>query len=65
VVARNVGVRDEQIDALERGDTKASCFSEAERAAFALTDEVMDLIEATDPTYQVIISAYGATGVPI
>lgn len=51
VVAHSVGVKDEQIAALERGDVKASCFSEAEQVAFAFTDEVMQLIEATDQTY--------------
>jgi alkylhydroperoxidase family enzyme len=48
VVGHSVGVTDEQIAALEKGEIKASCFSEAEQAAFAFTNEVMDLIEATD-----------------
>jgi alkylhydroperoxidase family enzyme len=52
VVAHSVGVTDEQLAALEKGDTQASCFSEAEQSAFAFTDEVMDLIEATDRTYE-------------
>ena len=51
VVAHSVGVKDEQIAALEEGDVKASCFTEAEQVAFAFTDEVMQLIEATDQTY--------------
>lgn len=51
VVGRSVGVTEEQMAALERGEIKASCFSEAEQAAFAFTDEVMNLIEATDRTY--------------
>ena len=51
VVAQSVGVKDEQITALERGDVKANCFTEAEQVAFAFTDEVMQLIEATDQTY--------------
>jgi alkylhydroperoxidase family enzyme len=51
VVAHSVGVKEEQIAALERGDVKASCFTEAEQVAFAFTDEVMQLIEATDQTY--------------
>src|ERR1700691_475865 len=51
VVAHSVGVKDEQIAALEREDVKASCFTEAEQVAFAFTDEVMQLIEATDQTY--------------
>src|ERR1700751_370398 len=51
VVAHSVGVKDEQITALEKGDIKASCFTEAQQVAFAFTDEVMQLIEATDRTY--------------
>ena len=52
VVAHSVGVTDEQLAALEKGDIQASCFSEAEQSAFAFTNEVMDLIEATDRTYE-------------
>ena len=51
VVAHSVGVKDEQIAALKKGDVQASCFTEAEQVAFAFTDEVMELIEATDQTY--------------
>jgi alkylhydroperoxidase family enzyme len=51
VVAHSVGVKVEQIAALEKGDIKASCFTEAEQVAFAFTDEVVQLIEATDQTY--------------
>src|ERR1700719_1708727 len=51
VVGHSVGVTDQQIAALEKSEIKASCFSEAEQAAFAFTNEVMDLIEATDHTY--------------
>jgi alkylhydroperoxidase family enzyme len=51
VVAHSVGVKDEQIAALKKGEVKASCFTEAQQIAFAFTDEVMQLIEATDQTY--------------
>src|SRR6202020_2045219 len=51
VVGHSVGVTDKQIAALEAGDIKANCFSEAERIVFSFTNEVMDLIEATDATY--------------
>ena len=54
VVGHRVGVTDEQIAALEKGEIKASCFGEAEQAAFAFTNEVMDLIEATDHTYDAV-----------
>jgi alkylhydroperoxidase family enzyme len=54
VVGHSVGVTDQQIVALEAGDIKATCFSEAEQSAFSFTDEVMDLIEATDETYAAV-----------
>ncbi|HXP41043.1 MAG TPA: hypothetical protein VN833_12255 [Candidatus Acidoferrales bacterium] len=54
VVGHSVGVSDQQIVALEAGDIKANCFSEAERIAFSFTNEVMDLVEATDETYAAV-----------
>src|SRR3984885_7137736 len=48
VVGNSVGDTEKQIAALETGAIKANCFSEAERIAFSFTNEVMDLIEATD-----------------
>jgi alkylhydroperoxidase family enzyme len=54
VVGHSVGVTDQQIVALEAGDIKANCFSEAEQSALSFTDEVMDLIEATDKTYAAV-----------
>jgi alkylhydroperoxidase family enzyme len=51
IVARSVGVSQEQIDALEIGDTESSCFSEKEKAALKFADEVVQLIEVTDATY--------------
>ena len=54
VVGHSVGVSDQQIVALEAGDIKANCFSEAEQSVFSFTDEVMDLIEAADETYAAV-----------
>jgi alkylhydroperoxidase family enzyme len=54
VVGHSVGVSDQQIVALEAGDINANCFSEAEQSVFSFTDEVMDLIEATDETYAAV-----------
>jgi alkylhydroperoxidase family enzyme len=54
VVGHSVGITDQQIASLEAGDTQANCFSEAEQSAFTFTDEVMDLIEATDETYAAV-----------
>jgi hypothetical protein len=45
-------VTDEQIAALDNGDTSANCFTNEQQAAFAFSDEVMDLIEVTDRTYE-------------
>jgi alkylhydroperoxidase family enzyme len=51
VVARSVGVTEAQIASLEKGNVRAACFTAEQQIAFALTDEVMDLIEATEETY--------------
>jgi len=53
-VGHSVGVTDKQIAALETREIKANCFSEAEQIAFSFTNEVMDLIEATDATYTAV-----------
>ena len=54
VVGHSVGVTDQQIVALEAGDIKANCFNEAEQSVLSFTDEVMDLIEATNETYAAV-----------
>jgi hypothetical protein len=46
-----VRVTDEQIAALDNVDTSASCFTNEQQVVFAFSDEVMDLIEVTDKTY--------------
>jgi alkylhydroperoxidase family enzyme len=51
VVARSVGVAEDQIASLDADDVRATCFTAEQRIAFAFTDEVMDRIEATDETY--------------
>jgi alkylhydroperoxidase family enzyme len=51
VVGHSVGVTDEQIAALERGEINACCFDEVAQAAFTFTNEVMDLIEATNRSF--------------
>src|SRR5208282_3106441 len=48
VVAESLGITQEGIDALERGDTKADCFSDAQKAAFQLAEEALELIEVSD-----------------
>ena len=51
VVAKSLGVSQAQIDALELGEMNEVCFSAPQQAAFAFTDEVMQLLEVTDATY--------------
>jgi alkylhydroperoxidase family enzyme len=51
VVASSVGVTDEQIAALDTGDIDTDSFTDEQKAALAFSDEVMDLIEVTEPTY--------------
>ena len=50
IVARSVGVSEAQIEALDRGDTAAACFTPLQRSAFTFTDEVMVRAEATPAT---------------
>ena len=49
-IGKNVGVTDEQNAALENWQT-AACFNELERAALALTDEIVRLHRPTDATF--------------
>jgi alkylhydroperoxidase family enzyme len=54
-IGRNVGVTDEQNEAL--ADWKqATCFDEVQRAALAFTDEIVDMRRPTDATFQAIAS---------
>lgn len=51
VVGHSVGVTDEQIEALDRGDVVTACFSAAQQAAFAFADEAVFMVEVSDATY--------------
>jgi len=51
VVAKSLGITQEEIDALERSDTKADCFSDAQKAAFRFAEEAFRLIEVSDHVY--------------
>jgi alkylhydroperoxidase family enzyme len=51
VVAKSLGVPQEQIDALKRSDTSADCFSDAQKAAFRFSREALELIEVSDEVY--------------
>ena len=51
VIAQSVHVTQDQIDALERQDIAASCFSDREKVALQFSKEAVELIEVTEPTY--------------
>jgi|SRR5271170_3005867 len=46
-----LGISQEEIDALERNDTTAHCFSDAQKAAFRFAQEAVELIEVSDEVY--------------
>ena len=52
-IGKNVGVTDEQNAALEDWKS-ATCFNEVQRAALALTDEIVKLPRPTDATFHAI-----------
>src|SRR5689334_18359653 len=52
-IGRNIGVTDEQNEALSHW-REASCFDEVQRAALAFTDEIVQLRRPTDATFNAI-----------
>jgi 4-carboxymuconolactone decarboxylase len=50
-IARTVGATDEQLDALERGDAGAACFSEDERLVLRFTEQVVRDAKPDDATF--------------
>src|ERR1700751_1934911 len=52
-IGRNIGVTDEQNEALENWEA-ATCFNEVQRAALAFTDEIIRLRRPTDATFNAI-----------
>lgn len=51
VVAKSLGITDEEIVDLQRGNLKSASFSAAQKAAFHFAKEVLEIIEVTDATY--------------
>jgi alkylhydroperoxidase family enzyme len=51
-IAIAVGVTDAQVQALERDEPEAECFSEDERAVLRFTTEVLRDAQAADPTLE-------------
>jgi alkylhydroperoxidase family enzyme len=54
-IGKNVGVTDEQNEALENWES-ATCFNDVQRAALAFTDEIVRLHKPTDATFDAIAS---------
>ena len=52
-IGKNVGVTDEQNEALDNWQA-ATCFNEVQRAALAFTDEIVRLHKPTDATFNAI-----------
>src|SRR3990170_6872522 len=52
-IGKNVGVTDEQNEALENWQS-ATCFNEVQRAALAFADEIVELPKPTDATFNAI-----------
>ena len=52
-IGKNVGVTDEQNEALENWQA-ATCFNDVQRAALAFTDEIVRLHKPTDATFNAI-----------
>lgn len=59
-IARQVGVADIRIAAIERGETPAALFNERELAAFALADEVVDNCRAPDETFAAVCELFSS-----
>lgn len=51
VVAKSLGITDEEIAELQKGNLEASCFSAARKAAFRFAAEALEIIAVTNATY--------------
>jgi alkylhydroperoxidase family enzyme len=51
VVAKSLGIPDQQLSELAKGHLEASCFNTATKAAFRFAKEALEIIEVTDTTY--------------
>ena len=52
VVAKSLGITDEEINTLKSGDTRSEVFSEAQKSAFRFAEEAFRLIEVSDEVYE-------------
>ena len=63
VVAKSLGVTDEEIKALESGDTRSDVFSEAQKSAFRFAEEALRLIEVSDEVYEEALRHFSAEAI--
>ena len=59
-IARGVGVRDAQIEALERGQDDAPCFDEIERGVLRFTREVVRDVKPSDAAFAAVHGGLGS-----
>jgi 4-carboxymuconolactone decarboxylase len=53
-ISKTLGIHDEQISAVERGDLQAACLDPDARAILRFTSEVLELPRASDATFAAI-----------
>jgi alkylhydroperoxidase family enzyme len=51
IVARSLGITEEEIDALDANGICADCFGDAQKAAFRFAKEALEIIEVSDEVY--------------
>jgi AhpD family alkylhydroperoxidase len=57
-IAHAVGVTDDQVSALERGDAEAECFDERERVVLRLATEIVEDAGASEATFAAAREAF-------
>jgi alkylhydroperoxidase family enzyme len=62
-IARQVGVSDAQIAALERGETPRVLFNQRERTALAFADEVLDTCNVADAPFEAVRGLFSSAEV--
>jgi alkylhydroperoxidase family enzyme len=51
VVAKSLGITEEEVGALQREETQADCFTAAQKSAFRFAEEAVRLVEVSDEVY--------------
>jgi alkylhydroperoxidase family enzyme len=58
-----LGITQEQIDAIDRGETQAACFSDEQKIALKFAEEALRLIEVSDGVYTEAERFFGPQGI--